>query len=116
DELAVEAAREAGAVEEVLPLCRQYPVIAVQAGNPKQVRGFDDLFREDLKVAVANPEAASVGKATKAAVGARWDELAGKVTVMKPTVTELAADLSLGSIDAAVLWNSTVPQFKGIEA
>ncbi len=116
DETAVEAAKKAGAVEEVLPLCHQYPVIAVRAGNPKNVQSFEDLFRDDLKVAVANPEAASVGKATKATAGARWEELAGKVTVMKPTVTEMAADLSLGSIDAAVLWNSTVPQFKGIEA
>lgn len=116
DETAVEAAREAGTVVEVLPLCNQYPVIAVRAGNPKGVKTFEDLFRKDLRVAVANPEAASIGKATKATAGERWAELEEKVTVMKPTVTELAADLSLGSIDVAIVWNSTVPQFKGIEA
>lgn len=116
DETAVEAARKAGIIVEVLPLCHQYPVIAVRAGNPKGVKGLEDLFRADLRLAVANPETASIGKATKASLGNRWDELAKKVTVMKTTVTELAGDLSIGAIDAAVIWNSTVPQFKGIEA
>jgi ABC-type molybdate transport system substrate-binding protein len=35
---------------------------------------------------------------------------------MKTTVTEIAADLSIGAVDAAILWNSTVPQFSGIAA
>ena len=35
---------------------------------------------------------------------------------MKPAVTEIAADLSLGTVDAAIIWDSTVPQFKGLEA
>lgn len=116
DETAVEAARQTGIVEEVMSLCRQYPVIAVQAGNPKAIGALDDLFRDDVKVAVANPEAASIGKATKAAIAERWPEFETKLAVMKPTVTELAADLALGAVDAAILWNSTVPQFDRIEA
>jgi molybdate transport system substrate-binding protein len=116
DDGAVEAAIEHGAVVEVLTLANQYPVIAVAKGNPKGVKSIEDLFRADLRVAVANPEAASIGKATRRAVGDRWKELEAKVVTMKPTVTELAADLTLGAVDAAVLWNSTVPQFKETEA
>ena len=33
----------------------------------------------------------------------------------KPSVTEIAADLSLGAVDAAIIWDSTVPQFKGLK-
>lgn len=109
-------AQKSGVIREVLPLARQHPVIAVRAGNPKNVRSLADLQREDVRVALANPEAASIGRATRAALGARWDALAARAAVMKPTVTEIAADLSLGSVDAAILWDSTVPQFKGIEA
>ncbi len=116
DELSIAKGREAGVALEVIALCVQYPVIAVPIGNPKNITGLADLFREDVRVAVANPEAASIGKRTRAALGERWDELAARVVVMKPTVTELAADLSIGAVDAAVLWNSTVPQFKGLEA
>lgn len=102
-------------VRERIPVVTQFPVIAVSQGNPKQVRSLADLFRKDLRVAVANPEAASIGRITQRAMGERWEELAEKVQVMKPTVTELAADLRLGAVDAAVVWNSTVPQFEGLE-
>lgn len=116
DELAVEKARAKGLVEEVLPLVNQYPVIAVQKGNPKKVQGMEDLFRDDLRVAVGNKETASIGRATKAVIGDRWPELLEKVAVTKITVMELAADLKIGAVDAAVIWNSTVPQVEGLEA
>jgi molybdate transport system substrate-binding protein len=116
DEGAVADARRFKTVREVIPLAVQYPVVAVQEGNPKGIKSFEDLMRGDVKVAVANPEAASIGKATVAASGDRWDALKGRLAVMKPTVTELAADLTIGAVDAAVVWNSTVPQFSGIEA
>ncbi|MBL6765970.1 MAG: substrate-binding domain-containing protein [Verrucomicrobiae bacterium] len=116
DEGAVADAKRHKTVREVIPLVLQYPVIAVKAGNPKKIASLADLLREDVKTAIANPEAASIGKATRAAAGDRWPELKQRVAVMKPTVTELAADLTIGAIDAAVIWNSTVPQFKGIEA
>lgn len=116
DEQSVKKALDSGVGQEVIPLVRQHPVIAVVEGNPKGIAGMGDLFRDDLRVAVANPEAASIGTATKAAFGDRWDEFAKKVKVMKPTVTELAADLTMDAVDAVVIWNSTVPQFKGIEA
>jgi molybdenum ABC transporter molybdate-binding protein len=116
DDLSVERARDEEVIAEVIPVVRQYAVIAVPKGNPKGIAGLEDLFREDVRVAVANPEAASIGKATRAALGDRWEELAGRVAVMKPTVTELAADLTVGAVDAAVVWNSIVPQFKGLEA
>jgi hypothetical protein len=38
------------------------------------------------------------------------------MAVMKPTVTETAADLALGAVDAAIVWDAVVPQFKGLEA
>jgi molybdenum ABC transporter molybdate-binding protein len=116
DDGTVNDARTHGVIGEVLPLARQTPVIAVRTGNPKGVRSLEDLLRAEVRVALANPEAASIGKVTRASVGAKWEQLAGKAAVMKPTVTEIASDLSLGAVDAAVIWDSTVKQFKGLEA
>jgi molybdate transport system substrate-binding protein len=116
DEASMKTALEKKLVREVVPLVRQYPVVAVAAGNPKGLASFDDLLRGDVRVALGNPEAASIGKATRRGAGDRWDALAANVTVMKPTVTEIAADLKIGSVDAAIVWNSTVPQFSGLEA
>jgi ABC-type molybdate transport system substrate-binding protein len=35
---------------------------------------------------------------------------------MKPTVTDIATDLSLGTVDAGILWDAIVAQFKDIQA
>jgi molybdenum ABC transporter molybdate-binding protein len=116
DDTAVAKAGEKGATRETLAMAVQYPVIAVAAGNPKGIRSVGDLLRDDVRVAVGNPEAASIGKATRRGMGALWDAFEKKAAVMKPTVTELAQDLKVDAVDAAVIWNSTVPQFAGLEA
>ena len=116
DEHAIDLARDKGLIEEVLPLAHQYPVIAVPNGNPKGIRSMEDLFREDVMVAVGNKETASIGKATRTVIGDRWEELLEKVAVTKTTVMELAADLAFGAVDAAIIWNSTVSQFEALEA
>ncbi len=46
----------------------------------------------------------------------QWDKLAAHATVMKPTVTEIAADVSLDTVDAGIVWDAVVAQFKGTEA
>lgn len=103
-------------VAENLPVAVQRPVLAVRAGNPKSIRALADLARGDVRLAFANPEAASISKVSKALLGAGWDRLASRAVVMKPTVTELAADLQLGAIDVAPVWDSTVKSFDGLEA
>lgn len=116
DDGALDDARKFDAIREVVPLVRQHPVIAVRAGNPKEIRGLKDLLREDVRVALANPDAASIGRSVRSALGTEWDALAAHAAVMKTTVTEIAADLSIGAVDAAIIWNSTVPQFTGLDA
>ncbi len=116
DDGSIADARKFELIREVLPLVRQHPVIAVRAGNPKNIRTLADLLRDDVKLALTNPDAASISRVSKAALGDTWAKLAARATVMKPTVTEIAADLSLGAVDAAILWDATVPQFKGLVA
>jgi ABC-type molybdate transport system substrate-binding protein len=90
-------------------------VLAVRSGNPLHIRSFEDLLTRDVKFGIANPESASIGKLTRRIAGDRWENLTSRAAVMKPTVTEIAADLSLGALDAAVIWDSTASQFKGLE-
>ncbi len=108
-------AQKLDVTREVLPLALQHPVIAVAKGNPKAIASLADLEKPDIKLALTNPEAASIGKVSKKLLGERWDILAKKAAVMKPTVTEIAADVKLGASDAALVWDSVVPQF-GLEA
>ncbi|WP_395715480.1 molybdate ABC transporter substrate-binding protein [Prosthecobacter sp.] len=111
DDGALSDAKKMGVTREEFQLVKQKPVIAVAKGNPKQVDGLAALKKPEIKLALPNPEAASIGRVTKQLLGTGWDALAAKAAVMKPTVTEIAADLSLGAVDAAIVWDSTVPQF-----
>lgn len=109
-------AKKMGVTREEFQLVKQKPVLAVAKGNPKKITSLAALKQDGIKLALPNPEAASIGRVTKKLLGAEWDALAAKAAVMKPTVTEIAADLSLGAVDAAILWDATVPQFDRIEA
>ena len=116
DDGAIADARKYDVIREVLPLVSQSPVIAVRAGNPKNIRAIADLLRDDVKLALTNPDSASISRVSQAVLGETWKKLAARAAMMKPAVTEVAADLSLGTVDAAILWDATVPQFKDIEA
>lgn len=105
-------AKKLGVTRDEFPLVKQKPVLAVAKGNPKHIDSLAVLKNPEIKLALANPEAASIGRVVKKLLGAEWDALAAKAAVMKPTVTEIATDLSLGAVDAAIVWDSIVPQFK----
>jgi molybdate transport system substrate-binding protein len=112
DDGSVADARKAGVIREVLPLAKQRPVIGVRAGNPKNIRTVADLLRDDVKLALANPETASISRVSRTMLGDLWPKLAAHAAVMKPTVTGIAADLQIGTIDAAIIWDSIAVQFK----
>ncbi|MCF7788162.1 MAG: molybdate ABC transporter substrate-binding protein [Prosthecobacter sp.] len=115
DDGALADAKKLDVTREEFPLVNQQPVLAVAKGNPKHIDSLASLKNPDIKLALANPGAASISRVTKKLFGPEWEALAAKAAVMKPTVTEIAADLSLGAVDAAIVWDSTVPQFKGLE-
>lgn len=117
DESYIGIAREKGVLSEAIPLARQRPVIAVLKGNPKNIQSVDDLLREDVTIALANPEAASIGKVSKAVLEkeAKWEALAAKAKVFKPTVNDVAADVSLGTVDATIVWDATVRQMPKLD-
>jgi molybdate transport system substrate-binding protein len=116
DSETMQTAHGLGLTREALAFAVQTPVVAVRTGNPKAVANFDDLLRPEVRLALTNPETASIGKTVRAAAGSRWEALSAKAAVTKPTVTEIAADLSLGAVDAAILWDALPSQFSGIEA
>jgi molybdenum ABC transporter molybdate-binding protein len=108
----IEIAREKGLVDEAVSVARMHPVIMVQKGNPKGIKSIDDLLKENVTVALANPDAASIGKLTKKVLTqhGKWESLSKSARVFKPTVSEIATDVMLGAVDAAIVWDATVNQ------
>ena len=111
-------ARQQGLVAETLPLARLTPVLAVRQGNPKQVRSLADLRRPEVAVALANPEAASIGQVVRTLLtrDGTWEGLAARVKVFKPTVNDVANDIKLGTVDAGIVWDAVARQYPELEA
>jgi len=114
-------AKRKGVVKERIPVAYMKPVIAVKNGNPKKIKGLEDLYREDIRVALGNPEAASIGKQTKKLLSetGHWEKVKEHITqigVFKPTVPEVANDIKLGAVDAGIIWDATVKQYPELEA
>lgn len=118
DESYIRLARERDLIAETLPLARQHPVIVVRKGNPKKIRTLDDFLEGGASIALANPEAASIGRLVKIALDkiGRWSAIEARVKVFKPTVGDVANDVKLGSVDAGIVWDSTVKQYPELEA
>jgi molybdenum ABC transporter molybdate-binding protein len=124
DDFYTDLAQEKGLAAEVLPVAHQRPVIAVAKDNPKNITKLADLLRDDVRVVIGNPDGPAIGRTTKTLlenvpVGDSnfWVKLEQAVTnrgVFKPTVNDVARDIRVGSLDAGIVWDSTVamPKFR----
>ena len=111
----LEIARKNGLMAETVSLARIRPVLAVKKGNPKSIRTVQDLLRADVRAALANPEAASIGKQTQLLLiqtgeWPRMEEAVRTRGVFKPTVNDVANDVKLGAVDAGIVWDATIRQ------
>jgi len=108
----IDIAREKGVLQEAIPLARMKPVIAVKKGNPKKIDSVEDLLRDDVTLALANPDAASIGKLTKKVLEktGEWEAIKQKAKVFKPTVNDILTDVDVGAADAAIVWDANVVQ------
>jgi molybdenum ABC transporter molybdate-binding protein len=107
DDSFIRLAQEKGLVAEALPLCRMRAIILTRPDNPHQIAKFDDLLKRELKVGIANPDKAAIGKVVRnhlARLG-KWDALAAHLIAQHTTVTDSANAVQLGSVDAAIVWD-----------
>jgi molybdate transport system substrate-binding protein len=112
----VRMAGDRGLVAETIPLCRMRALILTGHGNPYHLAAFDDLLRPELKVGIANPDSAAIGKVVRAhlATIGRWEALAGRLATQFTTVTDAANAVKLGSIDAALVWDAVAANYPGL--
>lgn len=114
----VDNARSNQLAAEVIPLARLAPVAVIPRANPKNLHTLEDLQRPDVALALANPEAAAVGRFVRDRLRqlGRWEAVSGRARVLKPTVGEIANDVKLGAADAGFVWDATARQFPDLAA
>jgi molybdate transport system substrate-binding protein len=115
DDSYIDMARDKGLLAESLELALMKPLIAVRNDNTS-VTSTESLASPQVRVALGNPEATAIGKKTRRLLtrSDHWDSINKNVTengVFKPTVNDVANDIVLGSVDAGIIWDSTVTQY-----
>lgn len=113
----IDEAKKFGLINETQSLAQIKPVIAVAKDNPKNIQNVEDLFNHKVKVAVANPDAASIGRLTKKMLidSQQWQDLENNIFVSLPTVNEIANSIKIGASDAGVIWDAVANQYETIE-
>lgn len=104
----------AGSADELTPvetyvasqkdLVKHIPVLAVQAGNPKEITGLSDLTKEGVSLIVGDPEATPIGKIAKKALTDLnlFDSV--QITATTATAPQMATAVAAGEADAAITW------------
>ncbi len=118
DESYLQLAQQKSLVDEILPLARMKPVVAVAKGNPRGIETLEQLL--PLRVAIGNPDQTAIGRTTRALLqqAGEWDAFNATVQqrgVYKPTVGDVANDVSLGSVDAGIIWDAVANQHSNID-
>ena len=108
----VEQAESEGLIASYETACYFIPVILVQEGNPKNIQTLADLARSDVKLGLGDPKACAIGrKASRIFMKNNIDEDALDVVFRSLTVAELGTNVTLGSLDAAIVWDATAAYF-----
>ncbi|CCK79477.1 molybdate ABC transporter substrate-binding protein [Desulfobacula toluolica] len=101
--------------ETIHNLVLHVPVIAVPKGNPADIRGFEDLARPGIKVAIGDPKAPAIGKVAKKMLtkAGLWEKVQPNIEVYAPTVNQLLIYVALKQVDAAVIWGDLTSWAEG---
>ena len=93
---------------------RLRPVLVVAKGNPKNIKGLDDLARPGLQVALPDPNFSTAGKM----VFAMLEEKNIKDAVLKNVGNaqfrahaDIGNQIKLGTCDAGIMWNGVAHNF-----
>ena len=122
-------ARKKDLTAEVLPLAKMRPVVVTRSGFAKSIKSWNDVIAPDVKLGIANPEAAAIGKLVRDHLRTQglWDAVVKQQPTLLGTVSDVGAAVQLGTIDVGVIWDAVaknypkatvveVPELNGITA
>lgn len=101
-----------GNVIEKTPVSYFIPVIIVQKGNPKNIRGLSDFLRKDVTAAMGNPDACQIGRLMKKIFkknGLDYEQIDPKLSL---TVNELGVWVKMKNVDMSVVWDAIAENIK----
>lgn len=116
DDRLLDKAYQAGVIAERFPVAEQRPVIAVPLSSEIPIAGLEEMLLDpEVKFGIAS-ERAAVGKLVRGVASNLniLDQLEERKATDAENVMTLAQALVAGSLDAAVIWDTTVSQLNQI--
>lgn len=113
DDFYVEEAKREGLVYETRTVARFVPVIMVANGNPLDIQEVSDLADPNVRLAIADPRAAAIGRITPEIFeknGVSFDAL-DNIEFTGVTAPEVAQAVELGHVDATITWRPVAEQY-----
>lgn len=106
-----------GLILDRYPVAYHIPAILVREGNTI-VTSWDDLAKEGVRLAVANPSLSSGGKAADAVISKSplSEKIRANITVLGSDVRSLIQLLVNNEVDAVISWRSDVRAAPGLVA
>lgn len=110
-------AKEKGLIAETLTIAQMRAVVVVARGNPKAIETCDDLIRDDVRLVLASPETAAIGKVGRDALqqAGRWRAVQRACTAFRATVNEVAADVAIGAADAGIVYDAVLHTYQNVD-
>jgi molybdate transport system substrate-binding protein len=110
-----EKLKSAGRWTETVVVGYLEPVLAVRPGNPKGIRGLEDLTKPGLQIGLGDPRYSTCGELFVNALRerGRYEAVMTNVTLQARSHAEVANGLVLGPLDAIVVWNFVVGLYPG---
>jgi len=78
----------------------------VSSGNPLQITTLKDLLRPNIRVALADPDATCLGRASQRALGDLFQSIRSKAEILTFSCEETVRAVADGKVDVAVGWHS----------
>ena len=93
------------------------PVIVVPKGNPGNIRSPGDLLQNGVRLSLADPKMAAIGKVVEGLLKKDdlWKHLWQKAVIHRETVNQVANDVKLTAADAGIVWDATAIQYPTLE-
>ncbi len=98
--------RRAGLIESKTAVSYFVPVIITAQGNPKNITGLQDFFRDDVRVALGRAKACQVGRISGKILKKNGLDRADLDPKESLTVNELGVWVKMGDVDAAIVWDA----------
>jgi molybdate transport system substrate-binding protein len=104
-------------VEEILPIASMPIGLVVKKGNPKSIHKLQDLLRDDVRMVLADPDAAAVTKLTRSVLEktGQWEQIKNATRAFRSTVTEVATDVQISAADVGIVYSPVLVTFPELE-